>query len=176
MGNAREEVWARVVDELDLGLLVLDHDSRVLAANAVARSLVSGLLKGELQGLLSAVGAPEDGATTFSPAVPWTNADGHRVFARAKRLAPYGLLVALNRERVRERDLVELLRTRYGLTVRQQQIVVLLRSGLSNRRIAQTLGVTEATVKAYLTGVFQAFGVPNRTALLVALESQRPVS
>lgn len=176
MGIAQQEVWKRVVDELDLGLLVVDHDSQVLAVNAAARAMVAGLANGELRGLLAAVGSPDEGATGFSQAVPWTNPEGHRVFARTKRLDPFGMLVTLNRERVRERDLVELLRARYGLTVRQQQIVVLLRSGLSNRKIAETLGVTEATVKAYLTGVFQAVGVPNRTALLAALERQRPVS
>ena len=39
----------------------------------------------------------------------------------------------------------------------------LLATGLANKQIARRLGITERTVKAHLTSVFQQLGVTDRT-------------
>lgn len=52
-----------------------------------------------------------------------------------------------------------------ALAPRERQLIGFVRSGLKNREIAQKLGVTEGTVKAYLHAVFQKLGVTNRTEL-----------
>ena len=51
------------------------------------------------------------------------------------------------------------------LAPRELQLVHFVRSGLKNREIAERLGVTEGTVKAYLHAVFEKLGVKNRTEL-----------
>ena len=51
------------------------------------------------------------------------------------------------------------------LTLRQNQIVSMLKTGSSNREIARGLGVTEGTVKVHLHRIFQRIGVANRTQL-----------
>jgi DNA-binding NarL/FixJ family response regulator len=50
-----------------------------------------------------------------------------------------------------------------ALTAREREIHVLIAEGLSNKRIAIKLGISEKTVKAHLTSVFNSLGVSDRT-------------
>jgi len=56
------------------------------------------------------------------------------------------------------------------LTPRERSVLELLAEGRSNRQIANRLGLTEGTVKGYLTTIFAKLGVVDRTqaALLAA--------
>jgi DNA-binding NarL/FixJ family response regulator len=58
-----------------------------------------------------------------------------------------------------------------GLTPREQEVLDLVRSGLANKQIARQLGISEKTVKAHLTRIFQELGVNDRTQ--AALWAQR---
>ncbi|MEO8163935.1 MAG: response regulator transcription factor [Betaproteobacteria bacterium] len=49
------------------------------------------------------------------------------------------------------------------LTSRQHQILVLLAEGMPNKRIADSLGVTEGTIKQHLKDLFRRLGAANRT-------------
>ena len=51
-----------------------------------------------------------------------------------------------------------------------REIVDLLMQGMSNRQIAHSLGIAEATVKKHLHHVYRKFGVRSR-ALLIARPS-----
>lgn len=57
--------------------------------------------------------------------------------------------------------------TRPALAPRERQLVTFVRGGLRNREIAERLGVTEGTVKAYLHAVFEKLGVGSRTELAI---------
>jgi DNA-binding NarL/FixJ family response regulator len=52
------------------------------------------------------------------------------------------------------------------LTDREQEVLELLASGLSNRSIAERLGISERTVKAHVSNLFDKHGVRNRTELV----------
>jgi DNA-binding NarL/FixJ family response regulator len=67
------------------------------------------------------------------------------------------------RDPVRERPAVE-------LTPREEQVLDLLRQGLANKQIARLLGISQATVKAHLTSVFQRIGVADRVQAAVWAE------
>jgi DNA-binding NarL/FixJ family response regulator len=49
------------------------------------------------------------------------------------------------------------------LTPREAEVLDLVRTGLANKQIARRLGISERTVKAHLTSVFQRIGVVDRT-------------
>lgn len=49
------------------------------------------------------------------------------------------------------------------LTPRMEEVRQLLRLGMSNKMIASTLGITEGTVKNYMSEIFKALNVSNRT-------------
>jgi DNA-binding NarL/FixJ family response regulator len=54
------------------------------------------------------------------------------------------------------------------LTPRQAQIVSLISDrGLSNKKIAQSLNITESTVKIHVSAILKAYGVRTRTQLAV---------
>jgi DNA-binding NarL/FixJ family response regulator len=49
------------------------------------------------------------------------------------------------------------------LTPREHEVLGLVREGLANKQVARRLGISERTVKAHLTSVFQRIGVTDRT-------------
>ena len=65
-------------------------------------------------------------------------------------------------------------RTLANLTERERQIVAAIVGGASNRDVAQTLGVSEQTVKNHLSRIFEKCGVANRTELAVLASETRP--
>lgn len=60
------------------------------------------------------------------------------------------------------------------LPPRQFQVAGLIRYGMSNPEIAQTLGITRHTVQAHVFRILESTGCDNRTTLAVryALENQ----
>jgi LuxR family maltose regulon positive regulatory protein len=51
-----------------------------------------------------------------------------------------------------------------ALTDREEEVLSLLREGLSNRQIAHTLWIAESTVKVHIRHIFEKLGVRSRTA------------
>jgi DNA-binding NarL/FixJ family response regulator len=58
-----------------------------------------------------------------------------------------------------------------GLTTRELEVLRLVGRGLANKQVAWRLGISEKTVKAHLTNVFQRISVTDRTQ--AALWAQR---
>jgi two-component system nitrate/nitrite response regulator NarL len=56
---------------------------------------------------------------------------------------------------------------RVALTPREAQLITLLAQGLSNKEIGSTLGITEGTVRIYLTKLFVKAGAKHRFELAV---------
>ena len=51
------------------------------------------------------------------------------------------------------------------LSVREEQVVALIRLGKRNKEIAFELHLTEGTIKEYLNRIYRKVGVSNRTGL-----------
>jgi len=49
------------------------------------------------------------------------------------------------------------------LSDREEQVLAMVGAGLQNKHIARRLGITERTVKAHLTNIYQRLGVVDRT-------------
>ena len=58
-----------------------------------------------------------------------------------------------------------------NLSPRQQEVINLMAKGQANKQIAYELGITEGTVKIYITEIFKKLGVVNRTQAI--LEAQK---
>ncbi len=93
---------------------------------------------------------------------------------------PANLLTCLERVRNRrtwwDRELEERLaalqsvgfdHTPILLTRREKELIAFVRTGLRNREIAEQLGVTEGTIKAYLHSIFEKLSVTSRTELAI---------
>lgn len=55
-----------------------------------------------------------------------------------------------------------------SLSSREREVLILVATGATNRHIAETLAVSEATVKTYLTRIFTKLEVDDRTAAVTA--------
>lgn len=60
-----------------------------------------------------------------------------------------------------------------SFTGREREIVDLLMRGMSNRQIAQALGIAEATVKKHLHHVYRKLGVRSRALLIVEQSTKK---
>jgi DNA-binding NarL/FixJ family response regulator len=64
-------------------------------------------------------------------------------------------------------------RNEIKLTARQSQVLALVGNrGLSNKKIATILGISESTVKIHMSAILKEFGVRNRTQLALASTSK----
>ena len=59
------------------------------------------------------------------------------------------------------------------LTGREEQVLLMVAEGLAYKMIARRLGITERTVKAHLTSVYQRIGVADRTQAALWVERNR---
>ena len=57
-----------------------------------------------------------------------------------------------------------------GLTNREREIALAVGEGLSNRQIADSLSISEATVKTHLTSTFKKLDVGDRVGLVLLLK------
>jgi DNA-binding NarL/FixJ family response regulator len=55
-----------------------------------------------------------------------------------------------------------------SLTPQQVRVLMMLSEGLLNKQIAYELSVSEATVKAHVSGILQKLGVESRTQAVIA--------
>lgn len=60
------------------------------------------------------------------------------------------------------------------LTERETEVLALVGRGLANKQIARALGISESTVKAHLTNVFQRIGVRDRTSAALWARAHLP--
>ncbi len=61
-----------------------------------------------------------------------------------------------------------------GLTDREMEVLGLVAEGLANKQIARRLGISERTVKAHLTSIFQRIGVTDRVQAALWLKAKQP--
>jgi DNA-binding NarL/FixJ family response regulator len=53
------------------------------------------------------------------------------------------------------------------LTEREAEVAALVAHGLSNKTVAQQLGIAAGTVKAHLHSIYRKLGIENRVQLLL---------
>jgi DNA-binding NarL/FixJ family response regulator len=71
-------------------------------------------------------------------------------------------------------DAGRMLRETVALSAREREVLLLVRDGLANKQIARRLGITERTVKAHLTKIFQRIDVTGRTQAAIWASEHLP--
>lgn len=185
-----QATWGRVaVNILELaGLAVVacDADRTMLAASApacrllvrftdgakVGHPLPESLARGADQ-YLEAAEAAGGRATPIRVATP-DDVTSVFVFAQhVERLGPVTQVVWFHEEVLRDTALLAALQDQFGISARDFRLIQQIRLGQSNREIARTLGLTEATVKSYLHVLFEEIGVHSRMELVACVERIR---
>lgn len=57
-----------------------------------------------------------------------------------------------------------------GMTDREKEICTMLAEGLTNKQIAETLYISEGTVKNYISSIYDKTGIHDRAKLIVAMK------
>jgi len=156
--------------------------TRERAADAPARIVILDQSQWTADVVKEAVRAPNAGV------IAWLASISPEVALTSLELGARGVLG----DRCSERDIVQCVKAIRGggtwvpeelntalltrrvckLTPREAELIALLTSGLRNKEIAYSLGITEGTVKVYLSKIFTKLGVSDRFELaLFALRS-----
>jgi DNA-binding NarL/FixJ family response regulator len=169
--NSQEQVLAAVAAGREFGLVLLDLN----LPGATGLSCLTALKKAAPTTpivVVSAVGDPKimqdaimGGASAFIPksAPGQVLINALRVILAGGTYMPTGIVAAL-----RGADGGP---AHNELTLRQRRVLELLSTGLSNKRIARALDISEITVKAHVTAIFRKLGVSNRVQ--AGLEARR---
>jgi DNA-binding NarL/FixJ family response regulator len=169
--NSQEQVLAAVAAGREFSLVLLDLN----LPGATGLSCLTALKKAAPTTpivVVSAVGDPKimqdaimGGANAFIPksAPGQVLINALRVILAGGTYMPTGIVAAL-----RGGDGGG---ARNELTLRQRRVLELLSTGLSNKRIARALAISEITVKAHVTAIFRKLGVTNRVQ--AGLEARR---
>jgi DNA-binding NarL/FixJ family response regulator len=96
-----------------------------------------------------------------------------RAVARGEAVCPPGLSSALFRCAARQAstESSRQFRSDFGLSARQQQLVHLIRLGLTNKEIAARLNLSEQTIKNHVHRILQKVGASDRRQILKCCES-----
>lgn len=177
----------RITDE---AILLVDIEGKVVYANPSARRLVDhhGRSTSFLPGLFE---VPQELHTVVdtSDTVPGTQVTPETSAAegahRRPQMVTRSIVVDSQVYRVRYRAVYDkfgdflgililcaLLRAlssaqrEFGLTDREQEVLELLVTGWTNADVANSLGITERTVKAHISSIYAKLGVVNKVELL----------
>lgn len=137
------EVTAEIKDKFpEVGVVALTiHDDRDHLLEMVRAGAAGYVLKDvEPGGLVGAIRAVNDGNSYMSPPA------AKRLMGEFTRLA-----------NGREEEKVD------GLTAREEEVLLLLAHGHSNKQIGAALSISEKTVKNHVTSIFRKIGVGDRT-------------
>jgi DNA-binding CsgD family transcriptional regulator len=164
-----------LLDLMDQAIVVCDDALAELRfANQAARDFLASL--GSAKTGLAFIGDAvlESGspvAEGFGRAVE-RRVDGRRFFVRARRIpsANGGVMVIITEARLRRDDVIGVLHAQCGLSRRQCDLVMLVRDGQSSAEIAERLGLSEGTVRQYMSRIYESLGVGTRTRLIARVE------
>jgi DNA-binding CsgD family transcriptional regulator len=166
------EIGLRALDALDRGVVVLLADLRtVLHCNRAATRLVGPLLSAPLYDAIDDYVQLRAALHRLPPAER-VETNGAAVYISVVHEPgdPPIEIVLIREEVVRDADAFRELNTRYNISRREYQIVLALRLGKTNRKIAEDLGLAEGTVARHIHRMLGRLGAPNRTRLVDLIE------
>ncbi len=168
---SQDEVLAAIAAEEHFDLVLLDLNLPGASGSSCLRA-VRALTPVTPIVVVSAVDDPRimqevvmDGASAFVPksAPGQVLINALRVILAGGTYMPTGIVSALRSSAPAP--------VRSDLTLRQQRVLELLATGLSNKQIARALDISEITVKAHVSAIFRKLGVANRVQ--AGLEARR---
>lgn len=158
------------------GLVVCDADLRVLHTTPRAVHLLRRLGMGPDRNLPEAIVAhviQNSAANDVNRTARICATSGGAVcvtFDLLRGAPPARFAIWLREDTLGNEGLFAALKERYQITARGFRLAQLVRRGLTNRQIADELGLTESTVKVYLHQLYKDCGVSSRTTLLALLD------
>jgi len=167
--HSASELLFSVLENTEVGILVVDPTARIVYANSSARAALPGAgavlpedLAGELRRLLDQLGRSPQAIAR------WQTGD-LVLRVRARPLDRAGLVVVelTVAHAGPGRQMADQLARSLGLSGGDARLLALLWRGMSNEEIANLLGVRVGTVKSRLFRLYQKLGVKRRPAAVL---------
>lgn len=172
-------------DEISFGFAILDGKGRLLQSNAAfmnfSAKLSSGLTKGEIaKDIIFAVTG-----TDKLPEGNYFREEAHvngviitmqkkRVVLSIRTENLYYITLQKDKgERVPDIDSISL-SSRYGLTRRETEVILLVAKGYNNQEISDDLYIGVSTVKTHISNIYSKLAVSSRTEMLKKLRTDEP--
>lgn len=158
------------------GLAVCDADLRVLHTTPRAVHLLRRLGMGPDRNLPEALATHLNrthAANDINRMVRLCAPSGGAIcitFDDLRGAPPARFALWLREDTISDEGLFTALKERCAITARGFRLAQLVRRGLTNRQIAEELGLTESTVKVYLHQLYKDCGVSSRTTLIALLD------
>ncbi len=166
------QLLARVLDEVDYGLLMLSADGLVVHANHAARKALASTTSLRLQRQRLVSGTPAE-QRQLDKALAAARDRGLRTLLRiatgargrlglsivplpvalTRSHAGHAVLISFERGRIAETLSVDAHAREHGLTTREQQVLAALCDGLRAKEIAARLEIGEATVRTHVNNL-----------------------
>jgi DNA-binding NarL/FixJ family response regulator len=160
------EIAALEVDETAIVILVCDVDEarematlRRLCRETPEPAVVVISASATGTGVRRALDAGAD-ALVFEPELELTLASTVRAVASGQSVVPREFRASMQKP---------------ILSHREQQVLALVRSGLTNAEIAKHLYLAESTIKSHISSIFTKFGVRSRKEVAAALIDVEPM-
>jgi DNA-binding CsgD family transcriptional regulator/pimeloyl-ACP methyl ester carboxylesterase len=186
-GNVALAAFNTLLDKSRFKMIILDDDFRPIYHNSRADQLLNYLqldsdtLREDLAALIAELPRSESQENQLI-ALDFYDQNGEQLYLRRIRSqvrdhnspTHFQILMVLDKEQVNQRlnpDLV----TRYGLTEKEQQVLLRLIHGSTIVQIADAIFVSENTVKSHLKSIFRKTGSNSQAAvisLILTHESQ----
>lgn len=172
-------------DESSIGFAIVDGKGKLLQSNAAfmnfSAKLSSGLTKEEItKDIIFAV--------TGTDKLPKENyfreeahVNGINIIMQKKKVVLFMcaenlFFITLQRDKGEQISNVDsvALSSRYGLTRRETDVVLLVAKGYHNQEISEELFIGLSTVKTHISNIYSKLAVNSRTELLMKLRSDAP--
>lgn len=187
-GDAAELLLARVLDEIDYGMLLLDGDARLVLANRAARLECADGRALRLAGAHVCAARGEDAAALALALLD--AARGRRTLVElgpadvrlALAAVPVGLgaarsgaLLIIGRRQLCEALSVDMFARRHGLTGAESHVLRALCEGCSPAEIAGQFGVKLATVRTQVAAIRSKTAAPSIRELVRQVAALPPI-
>ncbi|PKR87287.1 DNA-binding response regulator [Pleomorphomonas diazotrophica] len=154
LANARANLSAQAaLDAAGRHLVALDADGRIVWATPQAARLIDSLgIAGAVEMAAADDGGPLEVAIPDAPPL---------LLAPLGAAGPGERLYRLARSEAGD---AELLRSRFGLTAREAEVLLWIGRGKTNKDIGEILGLSPRTVNKHLEQIYAKLGVENRAS------------
>ncbi|MGD0487326.1 MAG: LuxR C-terminal-related transcriptional regulator [Syntrophorhabdales bacterium] len=160
-----EAFWTQLLENTHIGVLIFDETGRLVYRNKEIHAIERELSQGEYSSLCDFVRRTVKDCGVCTGWGPFSLSVLRTVRPQDARPVTVVMIYRPSSRTVT----ADLLRTRYNLTSREAEICILVYKGLTDREIANALGVAFTTIRTHLSRLFLKLDVSTRSELVYRL-------
>jgi len=169
--------YNKYFEEIPTGIIILNKRFSIMRYNRAAEAFAGNLQKGNspynsIRQFIDEIFSKYYNEINNSQTNITTHYKSYRITIMSNLISPVceGLepfyLIFITELNGEKEETAERILKSYNLSTREAEILELVKNGLSNKEIADNLGISKYTVKAHLENIFNKLQVKNRTSAI----------